>query len=343
MSESMQDLNNFERLGIRLKAQREAAELTLDQLAQLLRLTPKVVAAIEAGDESQLPKRVFILGYIHSYIRALELDEQSFAEELAQVFPKPAEMSSSQRIDGGVDKSEVFHDQIDTPIWQKGLIVALVVIVITAVLAYIYLRPSSTAAVSVAEDSPTTALSTVAVMGSSSQADSTEQAIGTTDESAGVDRNDLAAETDVLASESATEASTDASAMAENAEAAEQASTANQLNTQPQADSSEIVLPASSAESDNVVAAAIRETIVGSAGQRLELNFNAECWVEVKRADGSLLVGDLFNPNRRLIVNTDERVSILLGYGPAASVTFAGEAVEFRVRDNASAFFYVGE
>ncbi|MEQ3695861.1 MAG: RodZ domain-containing protein [Pseudomonadales bacterium] len=343
MSEAMQDLNNFQRLGLKLASQREAAELTVEQLAQLLRVMPRVVTAIEAGDESQLPKRVFILGYINSYIRALELDEGSFADDLAEVFPKPVEMSAAQRIDGGVDKSEVFNDQEDMPNWLKGVLVVSAVLVIAAVLAYLYLRPASTPVTSV-QDTDTTEISIDAAVQEANSASASSTVINPVS-SANDTTSGPASPEEAQGLEGELAVSEQTPAIAEQVANADQSgSTPNGNVDATSAALSDDVVTVDDAVVDEVAAPeVIRETIVGTSGQRLELNFNAECWVEIKREDGSLLVGDLFNPSRRLIVNTDERVSILLGYGPAASVMFAGEVVEFRVRDNAAAFFYVGE
>jgi cytoskeleton protein RodZ len=349
MSEAIEDLNNFQRLGLKLASQRVAAELTVEQLAQLLRVMPKVVTAIEAGDETQLPKRVFILGYIHSYIRALELDEGSFADELAEVFPKPAEMSVAQRVDGGVDKSEVFSDQAGMSVWMKGLIAVSVVWVIAAVLAYLYLRPANTPLASVQDTRTTEMTSEAAVLEAETNA-----------LSATVDEPSLAADDSLASQDSTVEAlvtetelvlAEETSALdVRGANSGQQSSNSDDADlvlTPPAVANDDITVAGISADEVSVdevsVAEVIRETVIGDSGQRLELSFNAECWVEIKREDGSLVVGDLFNPSRRLIVNTDERVSVLLGYGPAANVMFAGKTVEFRVRDNAAAFFYVGE
>jgi cytoskeleton protein RodZ len=344
MSEAIEDLNNFQRLGLKLASQRVAAELTVEQLAQLLRVMPKVVTAIEAGDEIQLPKRVFILGYIHSYIRALELDEESFADELAEVFPKPAEMSVAQRVDGGVDKSEVFSDQKGMPTWLKGLIAVSVVWVLAALLAYLYLRPANTPVASVQDTRTTEMTSEAAVL----EAETNPVSAAVTEPSfAGNDSSVSQA-----SSEEALVVETDSVLSEQTSALSEQGANSGQLSSNsddaalgltPPAVANDDITVAGISVDEVSVAEVIIETVIGDSGQRLELNFNAECWVEIKREDGSLVVGDLFNPSRRLIVNTDERLSILLGYGPAASVMFAGETVEFRVRDNAAAFFYVGE
>ncbi|WP_298634544.1 helix-turn-helix domain-containing protein [uncultured Umboniibacter sp.] len=354
MSETEQNLNNFQRLGLKLASHREAAELTVEQLAQLLRVLPKVVTAIEAGDEAQLPTRVFILGYINSYIRALELDEGSFSDELAEVFPKPAEMSVSHRIDGGVDKSEIFNDQGEMPSWLKGLTLISVVLVIAAVLAYMYLRPANTLVGSPQGADRTEVNSEPLVIntdtspvsrGASGLDASPDESVAmqtSPDESVAVQTSPDDSMTTQTSSGESQVAASDLP-LAEPAPVGSELE-ANSIEATSNSDeaTSGLIDPVTTVD-EATVAPVIRETIVGASGQRLEMTFNAECWVEIKREDGSLLVGDLFNPNRRLVVNIDERVSILLGYGPAASVTYAGEVVDFRVRDNAAAFFYVGE
>jgi cytoskeleton protein RodZ len=60
--------------GATLKAAREAAGLSVDAVAQQLKLAPRQVHAIEADDYQHLPGRTFVRGFARNYARFLHLD-----------------------------------------------------------------------------------------------------------------------------------------------------------------------------------------------------------------------------------------------------------------------------
>jgi len=67
------DLSSF---GQRLKRQREQQGLTIEQVAQQLKILPRMVEDIEAENYNSLPEPVFIKGYIRLYAQLLTLSEQ---------------------------------------------------------------------------------------------------------------------------------------------------------------------------------------------------------------------------------------------------------------------------
>jgi cytoskeleton protein RodZ len=60
--------------GALLVAAREASGLSIDAVAQQLKLAPRQVRALEEGDYGHLPGRTFVRGFIKSYARLLRLD-----------------------------------------------------------------------------------------------------------------------------------------------------------------------------------------------------------------------------------------------------------------------------
>jgi cytoskeleton protein RodZ len=60
--------------GATLKAAREAAGLSLDAVAQQLKLAPRQVQALEDGDYQHLPGRTFVRGFARNYARFVHLD-----------------------------------------------------------------------------------------------------------------------------------------------------------------------------------------------------------------------------------------------------------------------------
>ena len=66
--------DQFDSLGVYLRAIREHRGWTLAELAAATRIRRVYLAAIEDGDMSALPSRPFALGYVRAYARALGID-----------------------------------------------------------------------------------------------------------------------------------------------------------------------------------------------------------------------------------------------------------------------------
>lgn len=62
--------------GSMLRNAREAAGMTLDTVAQQLKLAPRQVTALEEGDYASLPGRTFVRGFVRNYARLLQIDPE---------------------------------------------------------------------------------------------------------------------------------------------------------------------------------------------------------------------------------------------------------------------------
>ncbi|MEN8213179.1 MAG: RodZ domain-containing protein [Pseudomonadota bacterium] len=69
-----------ETAGSLLKAAREMAGMSLEQAAEKMHLLKEMVVALEEDDTSNLPSRVFTLGYLKNYARILEVPESRIME-----------------------------------------------------------------------------------------------------------------------------------------------------------------------------------------------------------------------------------------------------------------------
>lgn len=83
----------MKRTGEILKKAREEKKLSLHEVALFLKINSRVLQAIEDGDQSQLPARTFLRGFVQSYAKFLKLDPQLvlqiFSEETAPPAPNP--------------------------------------------------------------------------------------------------------------------------------------------------------------------------------------------------------------------------------------------------------------
>jgi cytoskeleton protein RodZ len=62
--------------GALLRSAREAAGMTIDAVAQQLKLAPRQVRALEEGDYTHLPGRTFVRGFMRNYARLVRLDAE---------------------------------------------------------------------------------------------------------------------------------------------------------------------------------------------------------------------------------------------------------------------------
>lgn len=76
-----------------LKAERINQNISVQDVANTLKLTQKIVNALEAGDMSALPAKTFVRGFVKSYAEFLKLDSavvlRQFQEEMGSTVPMP--------------------------------------------------------------------------------------------------------------------------------------------------------------------------------------------------------------------------------------------------------------
>jgi cytoskeleton protein RodZ len=78
----------LESFGTRLKREREKRKITLDDISVATKIAPRFLVALESDQFDQLPGGIFNKGFVRSYARHLELDEnQTIADFVAASAP----------------------------------------------------------------------------------------------------------------------------------------------------------------------------------------------------------------------------------------------------------------
>lgn len=76
-----------------LKSERVNQNLTVQDVAHTLKLSSKIINAIEAGQNEDLPAKTFVRGFVKSYAQLLKLDTdvvlRQFQEEMGSTAPLP--------------------------------------------------------------------------------------------------------------------------------------------------------------------------------------------------------------------------------------------------------------
>ena len=77
--------------GALLKTKRESSNLSLSEVALATKINPKILTAIENGDEANLPAKTFLKGFVRSYALFLKMDVESvmrtFTDEMGGPVP----------------------------------------------------------------------------------------------------------------------------------------------------------------------------------------------------------------------------------------------------------------
>ena len=128
-------------VGAALKAAREAAGLSLGEVADRLKLSLKQLEAIEADRFEALPGAAFVRGFVRNYARFLGLDAVPLMARLEERFP------SSVKEVANLSKEVGAASVVSEPEETSGLLgkraILLVLVVVLAAGAFWFARPGS--------------------------------------------------------------------------------------------------------------------------------------------------------------------------------------------------------
>jgi len=77
-------------VGLELRQARERHGISLQQLSNTTKISPRVLQAIDAGDEDRLPARVFTRAFVKTYALEVGLDPEDTMRRYLAQFEKPA-------------------------------------------------------------------------------------------------------------------------------------------------------------------------------------------------------------------------------------------------------------
>ena len=81
-------MNPQETFVTRLRRQRLRARVSIEQIADALRIKPEIIAAFEANDLSEWPKGLYSRAWIRAYALAVDLDPVDTVDEFCRLFPQ---------------------------------------------------------------------------------------------------------------------------------------------------------------------------------------------------------------------------------------------------------------
>jgi cytoskeleton protein RodZ len=137
--------------GALLGAAREASGLSIDAVAQQLKLAPRQVRALEEGDYTHLPGRTFVRGFIRNYARLVGLDPDKVLRALPAGAAAPALEAPTLQETAPTIGELPATDRAKVG-WARWAIPLILASVVAAAAVYEWMRPAGDARVAPATD-----------------------------------------------------------------------------------------------------------------------------------------------------------------------------------------------
>ena len=292
--------------GAMLRAAREGAGLSVDAVAQQLKLAPRQVKAIEDEDLSQLPGRTFVRGFVRNYARLLRLD---IATVLAALPDAAATQEAPSLQPPAADMGELPAPESTGLGWTRWAIPAALIAIIAAFALYEFLRPTTEP-----RSEPPAATSDVVPVPTAAPSPAAAS------ENAGTP----------LANPVASNAAPDAGATptTERAEAAPAGDTVS-VPVVPAATPMPAATPAAvgpSAPAPAVDAAAKGAAATGKPA--VVLVFRDYSWTEIKDRKGTVLMSRMNAGGTTQSVSVDTPIDLVIGNAADVTLTFRGARVD---------------
>jgi len=276
--------------GATLRSAREAAGLSLDDVAQQLKLAPRQVQALEEDDFQRLPGRTFARGFARNYARFIQLDPDAVlalmpAAESAPALERPS-FAAARRPMGEIPVERAAK-RSGAP---RALVLLLVLVIVGAAAYYQYSRQASDAqreATAAGAGTARTTPGTLATPSSRATGGSTTALPNPVSESAPAPVGNTAAASEATPAAPATDASAAPATAATTSAAAARASDAS-----------------------------------------LVLVFKGTSWAEVKDASGRVILQMTGGAGMTQTVSGAPPLELSLGNAPEVAVTFRGQTLD---------------
>ena len=303
--------------GAVLRGAREGAGLSLDAVAQQLKLAPRQVQALEQDDYASLPGRTFVRGFVRNYARYVGLDP----DEVVALLPGADVAPSLQRPTITPSSRPMGHMPSAAPprrTWTRWAIPLALVAIVAAAGVYELRRPQGDAR----KAPPDAAVRAPAPINSVSVGGTTSATLP----------NPLTSDTGTAPVAGAPPAapSPTSSATPPGSTPAAPASTAasGTAANAPAGPSAATPAAAPGVGAPDTVSATSGARPLAASDALLVLTFKASSWVQVKDRNGNVLLGETGQAGMTQAVNGALPLDIVIGNANAVTATFRGQAVD---------------
>lgn len=293
-------------LGDKLRREREAQGLSVDEVIEKTKISRRNINAIEEGRRDDLPHPVYSKGFIRNYAGVLGLDSKDVEQTLTQVYPHEEEDDDLEATLSDVKKDIKLHSRSRKSGKKSGLALFALLILVSILGMLIWFMPSSSPVNAPSQQPPTPSESEPATPEPAPQEPVASAPLAETTGSAATPEPEpeapAASENEPMADAEGPVAGTGPEAEVSDAGAPDE--------TTPEAE------PAPAARQ------AADETVVIAASEA--------CWLEALYGDGTRKEYFL-QSGERLTLNFAESLTVRLGNGGGVTVSYNGREVPIDV------------
>ena len=118
--------------GAQLAAQREAMGWTVEQIADQLKLAPRQVKALEAGDYAALPNMAVVRGFVRAYAKVVKIDATPLVAMIEVVSPTSHEAAPPRKDIAATFSESRFPSMTGRSSAPAGWLIGVAVVVVVA-------------------------------------------------------------------------------------------------------------------------------------------------------------------------------------------------------------------
>jgi cytoskeleton protein RodZ len=150
--------------GAQLAAQREAMGMSVEQIADQLKLAPRQVVALEAGDYASLPNMAVVRGFVRAYAKVVKLDPTPLVAMIEVISPTSPEAAPPRTQRAAEFSESRFPLMTDRSSGRGGWMVGAVVVAAALIGGGVYAYQSGLISTSMFERAGTDAASSASAV-----------------------------------------------------------------------------------------------------------------------------------------------------------------------------------
>lgn len=295
-------------VGQTLRAAREAQSLTLEQIAEKLKLSTRQLVALEQDDYQSLPGNTFVRGFVRNYARQLGIDPQPLLDQLAEKLPQERVQVAMPRVgDATALNAPMRNSRGDGNSFLTAVMVVLGLLLGSGVVWW-YLQKPSSPEVDITDTSAAVELQPILLSAErTSEPDSIPVLIASSASSVGIAAS-------VSASAVAPQPASSVAALPVKASTVRMASI-------PVAASKPVASKPVASKPAVVIASAVQAGMI-----RVTAEFDS--WVQIVDADGRVLVSQLLTSGTERFASGKAPFRVRVGNAPKTRLYYRGKQVD---------------
>lgn len=293
-----------------LEQARDAKGLSREEVAERLFLSATFIRYIDEGEFHKLPKPAFIKGYLRSYARAVDLDD----DLVVTAYERDQNMTPSAPAIGHVTEETVGSGAFTGPVVQTGIVGLVLICVVGALVWRLSTGNDQTPPAAASNDSavvsqtPSEALPK-RVNPDQLRAETSDQPAESGGQMASAPASNAG---EKAADNSGGAAATHAASGGEPSGASDTTPNATDVNVERKPDGNKQFITVRA----------------GSGNDTMAFSFSGNCWVEITDGRGQKIYGDMNRAGDVMTVYGTGPFKVLLGKAPAVTMMWQGQQVD---------------